>query len=158
MELNTQVVDTKINSIQPIIADKSVFTTYSYKLGKPMFLSRTRKVLVDTFIQTRNYTMCQQVVEKECGKKLNVSTIKRLLDYPETQAYIAELFEDNAYFNSWTKEKWYGVMSRHISGKEKLANGDLYAMSLIGKFKGWEQEKGIGTAIQINFTEKSGRE
>ena len=137
---------------------KEIFPVYVRKLGKPMFLSKTRKLLVDTFLATRNYSECQRVLKAQLDTDLTYEAIKRHLNYPEVQEYIMERFEDLSYYNSWTKEKWFTVMTKHINGVERLQNGDLYAMNLIGKFSGWGNEAGGNSKIQnINFVQIDGR-
>lgn len=116
-------------------------------------------MIADCFLETRDYRCCQVEVKKECGRDLSLGTIRKWLKKADVQEYLTERFEDIGFFNSWTKERWFGLMSRHILGERVMKGPDLYCMKLIGQFKGWGSE-GLSqqTNVQINFTQKDGRE
>lgn len=180
--------------------EKQIYVGYTWKTGTQFFLSKTRKILADTWIETRNYRVCQERVKAEVKRDLSVSTIRRWLDYPETQEYIKERFEDLGIYNSWTKEKWIRIMTEHIranaeheqakeevkmyesmldrrqndteaevglvsakakmreASKKRLANGDLYAMKLIGSMKGWETQPASTFNQSIHIVQANGKE
>ena len=137
---------------------ESVHVIYSWKLGKRMFLSKARKVIVDTYLETRNYHTCQEVLNRECKRKISVPTIKRWLELPDVKAYIYEQFEEKGIYNGWTKEHWFKVMTDHLMGRERLANGDLYAMKLIGAMKGWEAQPVHNNLMNISIVQRNGKE
>lgn len=187
-------------SVKSAGEDKQVYVGYVWKTGSQFFLSKTRKIIADTWIETRNYKVCQERVKAEVKRDVSVSTIRRWLDYPEMQEYIKERFEDLGIFNSWTKEKWIRIMTEHIranaeheqakeevrqydsmlarnskdtdaqvglansrakmlvASKKRLANGDLYAMKLIGSMKGWEAQPATTFNQSIHIVQANGKE
>lgn len=188
---------------KPVVSSNTgngAFPIYSWKTGKSFILSKTRKILCDTYFETRSIKECQKVVFEGVRRKLSESTIRRVLELPECRGYLSERMEDSGYFNSWTKEHWFAVMSRHlrasadyeyakdqvrmyeaaldrrkddteavvgltnaregmrVASGNRLAPSDLYAMKLIGQFKGWEVVESRGPMTQINITQKNGVE
>lgn len=147
----------------PILAtnmvDKSVSPQYIWKSGKTFFLSRKEKVVADCFIMTRSIKECCLKLHKECGKVVGVGAVRRWLERGHMKEYMAEQMEERGMTAGWTKERWVAVMTRHLKGEVRLANGDLYGMSLIAKVKGFEvpDVKDMGN-LQINITQSNGRE
>ena len=166
-----------------------VFTVYVKALDKPIHLNREKKMMCDLFVKTMNLNECRKIMMKELGGEITVEQMKVWMGYEEVGAYLKERFEDAGFTNSWTKEKWFGVVSRHIYNgqkigelearvemvgesdaqltsqmrleianlkRDRLTNGDLYAMNLIGKFKGWEVQDGLNSISVINFTQSDG--
>ena len=192
----TSPIDQK--SLEP--QGKTVFPVYVWRTGRQIFLSKTRKLIADTYIETHDYKSCVDIVLKECKRELSVPTVKRWLELPDVKDYIFGRFEDIGTYNAWTKEHWFKVMTDHLrasaeweqakedlkmyegalgrsgkdadaqiglaeargrmleAGKKRLATGDLYAMKLIGQFKGWETQPVHNNLTQINITQKNGKE
>lgn len=196
----TDLIESQAQSLSQPIQSESIHVVYSWKLGKQMYLSKARKLIVDTYLETRNYQTCREVLLRECKREISVPTIKRWLELPDVRAYVFEQFEEKGIYEGWTKEHWFKVMTDHLrasaeweqakedlkmyegalgrsgkdadaqiglaeargrmleAGKKRLATGDLYAMKLIGQFKGWETQPVHNNLTQINITQKNGKE
>jgi|SRR3990167_1106318 len=129
---------------------------YVWKSGRGFQLSKREWVIAETFLKTHNYMECMRVVNKECNSDLSLSTIRRWLERPHIKVWLGEQMEERGLAVGWTEGRWLKVMTDHINGVKRLMNGDLYAMNLIAKVKGFGQSgDGFMIAQQINFSERA---
>ena len=139
--------------LAPIEVGKDI---YVWKMGKGFVLSKREWVIAEAFLKSRNYAECCRVVNKECNSDLSVMTVRRWLDRAHIKAWIGEQMEERGLMVGWTEGRWLKVMTDHIKGRDRLVNGDLYAMNLIAKVKGFGQSgDGFMIAQQINFSERA---
>lgn len=165
------VVDVKDKSITPMMpikqsgspilapnkAQVSGRAIYVWKHGKTMFLSAREHLIAEEFLTSRSYASCVRKLKSEMGYELSPMTVMRWLRKGHIQEWLQEQLEERGVTAGWTKEHWLMVMTKHIQGKERLKNGDLYAMALIGKMKGWETKEAPTLINEINIVQANGR-
>lgn len=122
-----------------------------------MFLSVKEDLIAKEFLKTRNYASCVRKLKVEMGYEISPVTVKRWLERGHIKEWLAEQFDELGVTSGWTKEHWLKVMTDHLQGKERLKNGDLYAMKLIGDHKGWGGETPQIAIGEINVVQSNGR-
>lgn len=149
-------MDNQVALKAPVIPiTRDLTPAYVWKTGRTIFLSKKERIVADAFIATRNYEECSQALMKE-GWRKSRQTCRRWLEKSHIQDYLKEKFDEAGVYSGWTKEHWFKVMTDHLMGRERLANGDLYGMALIGKYKGWETPA-VTQIGEINIVQANGR-
>ena len=71
---------------------------------------------------------------------------------------LTKQFEERGVYAGWSREHAVKVLSDHLTGKQRLASGDLYGLRVMMQLKGWG-EVGVGVVLnqQINFTQANGK-
>ena len=140
------------------VVSKDVYPVYVWKLGRQMYMSKTRKIIADVFVRTKNYSLCQAKVKEEVKRDISVSTIKRWLELPDMQAYVGQEFEKEGYWNGMDQKTWNMMMVRHMTGEKVFSAVDLYCMNLIAKYRGWQGQVQHSFNQQINIVQRSWKE
>ena len=145
----------KSSILAPVVMD--VKDIYVWKMGRGFQLSKREWCIAETFLKVRNYRECMMVVNKECNSDLSISTVRRWLERPHIKEWLGEQMEERGLMAGWTEGRWLKVVTDHIKGVKRLMVGDLYAMNLIAKVRGFEGGSSlISNNVQINFTQKNG--
>lgn len=138
--------------------DKGVRPAYIWRTGKTFFLSKKQQVVADTYLETRNFTECSRRL-KEMGIKRSPLTCQRWLEMEHVKAYMGEQFEERGVYAGWTREHTVKVLSDHMMGVKRLANGDLYGIKLMAQLKGWgEVNTGMTLNQDIRIVQQNGKE
>ena len=101
------------------------------------------------------YGRCAKALIDLGFKERSSLTCRRWLGREHIEAWIGEELKLHCIASYWTKERWLLKMTEHLEGRKRLANGDLYGMSLMSKVMGWDVPEGMGSITQINFTERA---
>ena len=158
-------ITTTVGEIQPQTPipvtqpSKAVYPIYSWKTGTQFVLSKTRKIICDVWLETRNVRECQRAIFEGVRRKLSIQTIKRIMELPEVKEYIGEQLSDRGWGNSMTPDKWKALMAQHMQGFRKMSGADIYCMKVMAPYiKGLEQSQMAQFNQQINITQSNGKE
>ena len=130
---------------------------YIWQSGTTFFPSKVETIIVEAYLKRQKVSDCVRALKDQLGKDISTSTVRRRMDRPHVQALIAQKLEESGLWEGWSKERWLVVMTKHLQGKERLANGDLYGMRLLAQVKGFDvgdQAVAIGS---INFVQSNGK-
>ena len=131
---------------------------FSYQTGKMMYLSRKETILIDCWVKTFNYAECgRQIAEVRYGHAPVKETIKRWLSKPRIAAVVMERLKDKAKAEGYSREKWIGEGRDIKEGLVKVTDQQMMAWKEMGKAMGYyEESRGMGMGVQINFTQGNG--
>ena len=144
-----------MNELQTSLVEKFTIPAYIWKTGRTFYLSKKEWIVAEAYLRSRDYKECSRALDKE-GFKKSWWTCERWLNKVHVRDYLKEKFEERSIFSAWTKEHWMKVVNDHLMGIKRLANGDLYAMRLIGQIKGWEAQPDISLVQSINILQADG--
>ena len=150
---NLQVL-TPINDIVKVNAGKAGEMQYIWKEGRTIYLSKKVMVVAEEFIRTRNYAQCARRLKEEMGIEVGWKTCMRWLRHGLHADWMKQRMEELGVYNGWTKERWYKVMTDHVTDVKRMKGGDLYAMKLIAEYKNWGNLSIMNNNVSINFTER----
>lgn len=139
-----------------IIKDKGIEPVYVWKTGKTIYPSKKERLVAEAYIRSGNLAECERVLRKE-GWKVSWKTCGRWLKRKNVEEWVMEKMEESGVYAGWTRERWYKVMTDHLTGKKRLADGDGYFMNLVAKYKGWDMSGGVNVVNSINITQLDGK-
>jgi hypothetical protein len=135
--------------------DKGIEPVYIWETGKSIYVSKKQRVVAEAWVRTRNLKECERALKAE-GWDYSWKTCGRWLRIKEVEEWVMQRMEECGVYAGWTRERWYKVMTDHIQGKKRLRDGDMYAMNLIAKYKGWETPVGGGVINNISIVQANG--
>lgn len=150
------VVETSNPMAVSVVKDSPGRPVYTWKTGKTMFLSARENLIAEEFLASRSYASCVRKLKSEMGYDLSPMTVMRWLKKPHIEMWLGEQMEERGIYAGWSKERWMLKMTEHLNGKDRLKQGDLFAMSLIAKHKGWGSDVTVNQQnMVLNFTERA---
>lgn len=136
----------------------TVLPIYDWKVGKVFCISKRMKVVADEWMRSRDFGLCVVKLKEECGIERGEGTLRVWMGTKVVKDYVSGCLREAGFFNSWSKEKWVGMMSEHLAGIRVMSGSDLYCMKLVGDALGYYMKEDKVFNQQINIVQRSGKE
>lgn len=134
---------------------RTIFPSKKERAVAEIYVSRLRELMETGKSMGGVYWDCVEAL-KGMGVVRGAATVKRWLERGNVKDWMEEQLKSEAVDQFWTKERWLMVMTDHLAGKKRLANGDLYGMGMIAKVKHFEMPESVNFN-NIQITQADGR-
>lgn len=127
---------------------------YIWKGRDTYYPSRLEMCIAEEFVRSKSFVSCVSAVKERCGKVISVGGVQGILKRDHVGEWCRQRMEELGLLEGWTEGRWLKLMTDHLEGVKRLRGGDLLAMGLIAKHRGWGAGKGVQIVNSINFTER----
>ena len=140
------------------VGSKDNYSSYDYKRGVVIQLSKRERVLADSWKRSFNYYECVRVLKDELGVVIDPMTARRWLGRVHVQDWMKEEMRQEAMSRGLTRAKWVADGLEFQGMEGRVGFHKLVAWKELGRACGFYEENSLmQNNVQINITQADGR-